>query len=112
LEDSKTCTHSSFNLSRKDAEWEIKYRVSHRRTICEVFRELWDISAVLDNENARRDLQEKIIDGYIMGKKMNHRLCEYKETWGKGEFGPNTDFNEKMLLRNTLIRMERDRAKG
>ena len=111
MENLKTCTHNSFEMTRENAEWEIKNRVSHQRTICEVFRELLDIASVIDNENARHDLREKIIDGFIMGKKMNHRLHEYKENWADGMFEPNREFSQKMMIRNTLMRMERDRTK-
>ena len=67
-----------FTMTRKEAEEEITTRVSHRRTICEVFREMWDIVDCIPHEVVRKELKEKIIDGFIMGKKMNAKLIEYK----------------------------------
>lgn len=86
-------------MTREEAEQSIKYRVSDKRVICEVWREIWDLVEQIDEKELRKEIKEKIIDGFIMGKKMNDRLLFYKKEWAEGEFEPNPDMNEDIKKR-------------
>ncbi len=54
---------------------------SDRRTICELFRELYDNSEKVEEPQLRKSFQDLIIKGFVMGKKMNDRLVYYKDVW-------------------------------
>ena len=87
-------------MTREEAEKEIRTRVSHKRTICEVWREIWDIVDLIEHPVMKAELKSKIIDGFIMGKKMNAKLVEYKKDWDKGVFEPNPDFKADVSIRS------------
>lgn len=61
-------------------------RVSPIRTICEVHREIHDI--LLENKNIDKKTANKMIalleEAYIMAKKMNYKLRQYKENYDDG----------------------------
>lgn len=88
------------DMTREEAEYSIKYRVSDKRVICEVWRELWDLVEQLPDKELRKQFKEKIIDGFIMGKKMNDRLLFYKQEWAEGQFEPNPDMQEDIARRD------------
>ena len=58
-------------------------KVSPSRTICEVHREMYDV--FLNDPNIDVDFSNKMIDlieeAYIMAKKMNAKLGQYKNNW-------------------------------
>lgn len=59
--------------------------VSDKRTICEVHRELYDIAV----EHLRGSPQfpaitQKLEEAYLMGKKMNAKLRQYKHNYDDG----------------------------
>lgn len=51
-------------------------------TICEQLRFVYDTVEQIEDENIKRDLTEKLIDAFNMGKKMNSRLQRYKRETG------------------------------
>lgn len=63
---------------------------SSRRTICEVHREIYD-SCGSFSEPARTAIRELVIEAFIMAKKMDGKLREYKSDWSKGFFALNID---------------------
>lgn len=65
-------------------------RSSSFRTICEVHREIFDSCGVLP-ESIRDHLQDLVIEAFIMGKKMDAKLREYKADWDNGFYEPNVD---------------------
>lgn len=50
-------------------------RASSWRTICEVHREIYDLCDGLP------DVRELVLEAFIMGKKMDAKLREYKYNW-------------------------------
>ena len=60
--------------------------VNHRRTICEVHREIYDILEVIDiNSKTKEKMVDLLEEVFIMGKKMSSKLHQYKfkydDTW-------------------------------
>jgi len=58
-------------------------RTSPHRTICEVHREMYEV--FLNDPTVDVDFSNKMIDlieeAYIMAKKMNAKLSQYKNNW-------------------------------
>lgn len=65
-------------------------RSSSHRTICEVHRELYDLTKQMEPET-RTKVQDLIIEAFVMGKKMDAKLREYRADWDQGFYQPNTD---------------------
>jgi hypothetical protein len=65
-------------------------RASSFRTICEVHREIYDACEAIPDHD-REKIRELVIEAFIMGKKIDERLREYKADWDAGFYGPNTD---------------------
>ncbi len=78
---------------------QIKGTVSPHRTICEVLRELWDLSEVAD-EDLREEMQARIVDAYIMAKNMGRKLREYKHQWPEDFWQANSDYEEDLRRRS------------
>ena len=75
------------------------------RTICEVIRELWEISEVLD-ETLRAEVQARLVDCYSMAKKMDRRLREYKYEWDADFWAVNEDAEADMRRRAKVRQAE------
>lgn len=60
-------------------------KVSPRRTICEVHREIYDILAqhLADSEHFDA-LEDLLQESYTMAKKMDLKLRQYKHGWDDG----------------------------
>lgn len=68
-------------------------RTSAWRTICEVHREIYDAS-----EDAKvRDL---VLEAFVMGKKMEKKLREYKTDWDAGMWETNEDHGQDTEFRS------------
>ena len=65
-------------------------RASSYRTICEVHRELYDAAEHLPTAEKEK-IQNLVLDAFIMGKKMDAKLREYKADWDAGFYELNTD---------------------
>ncbi len=95
---------------------ELRGIASKRRTICEVFREMYDLT---DN-NPDPEMQKLIIEGFIMAKKMNDKLVEYKNAMNPADEGipcePNLDAKEDVKNRQKhmweTIRNEQKKEMG
>jgi len=77
---------------------QILYRAHNKRTICEVLREIWDISEVLE-EDLREEVQERIITAYTMAKKMNRKLRENKTGWDAYFWESNKNYRKDLRRR-------------
>lgn len=76
-------------MTRDEAIGQMR-RASSFRTICEVHREIFDaLEAVA--EPVRTELRRKVLDAFIMGKKMDAKLREYKLDWDAGFYEKNVD---------------------
>ena len=85
------------------------------RTICELHRELYDL-CVIGLHNKDRKLMFKMIkvleDAFIMGVKMNRKLCKHKlgssSKWEESEFR-NKEVDRKKLAerRKRRVRLEK-----
>ena len=64
-------------------------KVGQKRTVCEVLREIHDISK--DNQDVVALLEEAT----IMAKKMDKKLKEYKADWQEKFYEKNTNTKEK-----------------
>lgn len=65
-------------------------RASPWRTICEVHREIHDACEALP-EPTKTKIQDLVIEAFIMGKKIDARLREYKADWDAGFYEKNID---------------------
>jgi len=85
------------------SHWEvieqIKRQAAPCRTICEVLRELWDLSEVT-SEDLREEMQARLVDAYVMAKKMARKLREYKHQWPEDFWQANTDYEEDLRRRS------------
>jgi hypothetical protein len=71
-------------MTRDEAITQLRCKASSFRTICEVHREIYDAT----DDQRIRDL---VIDAFIMAKKMDAKLKEYKRDWDAGFYEPNSD---------------------
>lgn len=63
---------------------------SNRLTICEQIRFIYDTVFELPEGEVKRDLTDKLLVAFEMGKKMNSRLAHYKRLYkGSGHTGRN-----------------------
>jgi hypothetical protein len=85
-------------MTRDEAKTQLRCKASSWRTICEVHREMFDLSEKL-SEPYRTRLQELVIDAFIMGKKMDGKLKDYKADWDAGFYDLNTDRSQDRAKR-------------
>lgn len=81
---------------------QILYKSNRKRTICEVLREMWDISEALD-EDLKEEVQERIITAYTMAKKMNRKLRENREGWDEEFWESNINFKKDLRRREKRL---------
>lgn len=74
-------------------------RASSFRTICEVHREIYDAADALP-EPLKAKVQDLVIEAFVMGKKIDARLREYKADWDTGFYQLNTDRRADRARRN------------
>lgn len=74
-------------------------RASSFRTICEVHREIFDLCETLP-EPVKTKVQDLVIEAFIMGKKIDARLREYKADWDAGFYDLNPDRRADRARRN------------
>lgn len=78
-------------ITRRVVLESIAYEASNYLTICEQIRFAYDTVLQIEDEVIKQDLTEKLIDAFLMGKKMNSRLEKYKRETGSvtGSAGSN-----------------------
>lgn len=76
-------------MTREEALISLR-RASSFRTICEVHREIFDLVESLPSPQKEK-CQNLILEAFIMGKKMDFKLREYKADWDAGFYELNTD---------------------
>ena len=60
-------------------------KVSPRRTICEVHREIYDILEEHFKDSKQfPELESRLQECYLMAKKMSLKLQQYKNGWDRG----------------------------
>jgi len=75
--------------------------VSEFRTICEVHREIYDL--VIESkisDGLANDIIDKLNEAYIMGKKMDNKLRQYKFNYNDKWLKKNQNFDESFKKRN------------
>lgn len=72
---------------------------SKQRTICEVLRELWDLSLGLVNETVQAEVQARLVGAYEMAKRMDRKLHQYKFNWDSDFWQANTNWREDLQRR-------------
>ena len=74
-----------------------------KRTICEVLREIWDLTDIHPNGNpykTRIKIRIKLEEALVMAKKMNVKLNEYHDGWEKDMgYENNRDYEQDLTLR-------------
>ena len=73
------------------------------RTICEVHRELYDlVYAHMPNGPVKKDIEDKLEEAFLMAKKMNDKLRQYKFNYDDDwwELQSKEIRQEKHMLRN------------
>ena len=73
--------------------------VSKRRTICEVIREVYDLTFGVDNETMRDEIRLRLRTIYEMAKKMDKKLHEYKYDWDENFWEENRDYAKDLERR-------------
>ena len=76
-------------MNREEALMRLRM-ASSRRTICEVHREIYDACDEM-SEREKTKVQELVLEAFIMAKKMDAKLREYKSDWDEGFFEKNPD---------------------
>ena len=71
------------------------------RTLCEVLREIWDKSLEIENDNIKAEIHVKLKEAYLMGKKMDKKLHEYKHNWWDGVYGKNNNYDKSVAIRKS-----------
>ena len=69
-------------------------KVANKRTICEVLRDIHDIT------KDKPDVVALLEEATIMAKKMDAKLKEYKSDWQETFYQKNTNIEEKWKERN------------
>lgn len=72
------------------------------RTICEVHREIYDLIYELPDSERKNQIEEKLEEAFLMAKKMNAKLRQYKNNYDDGWWERESQEirNEKYKLRN------------
>lgn len=70
--------------------------MSHRRTVCEVLREIYASPGVTS------EIQGKCIEATVMVKKMNAKLIEYKTDWDAGAWQKNPNYTYEIHMQKLL----------
>ena len=71
-------------------------RVNKFRSICEVHREIYE--ALVDGKN-QEDIVKLLEEVYVMGKKMDAKLQQYKNNWDNDWWEKNRNFDAATLRR-------------
>lgn len=79
---------------------EMDHNVCHKRTICEVLRESWELARIVPEEDIRKELKARLLTAYDMAKRMNRKLREYKHNWDENFWQDNEDFTQDLKRRN------------
>ncbi len=58
--------------------------VGHKRSICEVHRELYDLAHANLSGQALQEFTDKLEEAYAMAKKMQAKLRQYKGNYDEG----------------------------
>lgn len=93
----KMCYYKDFKMPNiKDN------RTSKLRTICEVHREIYD--KILEDKTIKNKTANNMInllnEAYIMAKKMNNKLRQYKHNYDDDWWQQNRNFKESFKRRN------------
>jgi hypothetical protein len=72
------------------------------RTICEVHREIYDLIHLLPDSEQKNQIEEKLEEAFLMAKKMNAKLRQYKNNYDDGWWERESQEirDEKYKLRN------------
>ncbi|MHA1225147.1 MAG: hypothetical protein ACTSR2_00550 [Candidatus Hodarchaeales archaeon] len=71
-----------------------------RRTICEVIREIYDLTFAVNDETVREEIRVRLKTVYEMAKKMDRKLHEYKFDWDKDFWEINKDYKKDLERRS------------
>lgn len=85
---------------------------AHDRTICEVFREIWDELLLMPKSDVKSTLQDLVIEGFQYGKKMTAKLVTNRKMLidaGLIKEKPKSLKKNHNKLRNKTIRQARGR---
>lgn len=62
----------------------LTFGVGHKRSICEVHRELYDLAHANLKGAALQEFTDKLEEAYAMAKKMQAKLRQYKHNYDEG----------------------------
>lgn len=88
------------NEISKDILDNIEKYADKRRTICEVLREIYDLTFAIGNETIREEIRARLRTVYEMAKKMDRKLHEYKFDWDKDFWEINIDYESDLKRRS------------
>lgn len=69
------------------------------RTLCEVLREIWDKSLEMNDETLRDEIQARLKEAFMMAKKMDRKLKQYKHDWWDGVYQKNENYEKNITIR-------------
>lgn len=77
-------------------------KIQKFRTICEVHREIYDIMQQFPDSPEKQDIENKLEEAFLMAKKMNAKLRQYKFNYDDGWWEQQSQEmqDEKNKLRN------------
>lgn len=73
-------------------------RASSWRTICEVHREIYDACEGIE-EPLKTKVRDLVLEAFVMGKKMDGKLRDYKSDWDAGFYEKNLDHKQDSARR-------------
>lgn len=71
-----------------------------KRTVCEVIRETYDMTYAVQDITIKDEIRERLKIIYIMAKKMDKKLHEYKYNWSEGFWELNEDYEKDLERRS------------
>jgi len=77
----------------------IETYADRRRTVCEVLRELYDLTFGVGDETVRDEMRTRLRTAYEMAKKMDRKLHEYKFNWDVNFWEENRDYAKDLERR-------------
>jgi len=72
-------------------------RVSHRRTICEVLRELND--NFQENSDHDKDVRKRLLEIMVMAKRMQYKLLDYNKKGNRDWWAENKNYEKALKKR-------------
>jgi hypothetical protein len=100
----ETVTHDVVKImyDEKDRFRKEAQEVNIKRTICEVIHEMYDLAQTINDPKIKKELETKLEEAYLYGKRMDRRLYAYKHDYDKDMWVDNPDWKNDLKKRKRL----------